>query len=223
MVRTLVKRGDTVLDVGANIGYIATRLAHYVGLEGRVYAWEPVPTTYELLTHVVDRLKLSHVIPVPLGASDCNQRVTMQIPQTAAGGADNLYESKIVTDVDSARALTFTVDAQRIDDWKEGMGIVFSFVKIDVEGHEGAAIRGMMQRLADDHPALLIELSGDPDVPDQETAKLVQSLESLGYSIWYWKDEILKRRQPGDRSVDYFFLTDTHLEQLRCAHIELVP
>src|SRR3989304_3675571 len=45
----VVKPGDSVLDVGANIGYWSTALSAQVGPRGRVYAFEPSPVTLEYL------------------------------------------------------------------------------------------------------------------------------------------------------------------------------
>ena len=41
MVRALVRAGEHVVDVGANVGWYSTMLAELVGLNGRVYAFEP--------------------------------------------------------------------------------------------------------------------------------------------------------------------------------------
>src|SRR6185312_12382199 len=45
----LVRPGSVVIDVGANIGHYTLRLAQLVGPEGRVYAFEPMPKTFDLL------------------------------------------------------------------------------------------------------------------------------------------------------------------------------
>src|SRR5687768_4546875 len=52
VVERVVRRGDVVLDVGANFGFFAYRLARLVGPEGEVHAFEPHPALRENLTRV---------------------------------------------------------------------------------------------------------------------------------------------------------------------------
>src|SRR5262245_22362277 len=46
----LIRRGDAVLDVGANTGYYTLLFSHLAGAHGRVHAFEPVPPTFALLS-----------------------------------------------------------------------------------------------------------------------------------------------------------------------------
>src|SRR5215472_12549003 len=48
-VRSVLKPGDTAVDVGAHIGFFALQMADMVGATGKVYAFEPVDTNADLL------------------------------------------------------------------------------------------------------------------------------------------------------------------------------
>lgn len=49
-----VRQGEVTVDVGANIGLFSVFMGHLVGDGGRVYSYEPVPETYELLQDNVE-------------------------------------------------------------------------------------------------------------------------------------------------------------------------
>jgi predicted methyltransferase len=54
----LVHEGDYVLDIGAYVGWYTRVLSKAVGPEGLVHSFEPIPTTFSLLTYCVHRLRL---------------------------------------------------------------------------------------------------------------------------------------------------------------------
>jgi hypothetical protein len=57
-------------------------------------------------------------------------------------------------------------------------------------------------------------VSGDPDDTGSSSHRLVSSLTRLGYETYWLHARHLVRRQPGDRSVNYFFLTENHRSRL---------
>lgn len=201
VVRRLVAPGDHVVDAGANIGYISLLLSRMVGPQGRVHAFEPVPATFELLSSNLRALGLANVEARPVGVSDAAAEVFMQTPDYDGGG-ENLYESHIVTTPGAG----FSARVAPLD---EQLGDALSrvtFVKIDVEGHELAAIRGASRLLRAARPALLIEVSGEPDAVGN-AATMFDELRSAGYAPYRRTGDVLVPRVAGDREVDYYFLT----------------
>lgn len=61
LLSALLKPGDTVIDAGANIGYISKCLADMVGGRGQVFACEPIPPTFDSLRHAVEKLDLKAI------------------------------------------------------------------------------------------------------------------------------------------------------------------
>lgn len=45
-----VSEGDCVIDIGANVGIFTAALSQLVGPDGHVFAFEPIPETFRLLT-----------------------------------------------------------------------------------------------------------------------------------------------------------------------------
>jgi hypothetical protein len=78
------------------------------------------------------------------------------------------------------------VPLRRLDDLVGPDAARIRFMKIDVEGHEGPVVRGALEILRRSQPALLIEVSGDPDAPASSAARLVQELAALGYRAYWW-------------------------------------
>ena len=206
VVKQLVQPGDCVVDAGANIGYVTLLLSRWVGESGCVYSFEPVPETFEWLSESVRKLKLANVKLQNYGLSDSAQSATMGIPRYASGG-ENLYESRVVEEGRGARfARTVSVSLNTLDALLAGCSRSVSFIKIDVEGHELPAVKGALQVISRDKPALLIEVAGDPDRPDSAAGELFALLMGLGYKPFVGDSGTLRDRRPGEQQGDYFFL-----------------
>ncbi|NCC52927.1 MAG: FkbM family methyltransferase [Spartobacteria bacterium] len=204
-VKRLVGQGDTVLDVGANLGCISKLLSGLVGKTGCVYSLEPVPQTYALLCNNVRRLYMDNVQPLNVAASDRPGRVRMVVP-TYTGGHENIYESRIsLKEGPDDDQHVCMVEARTLDEVTADISGSISFVKIDVEGHELAVLRGAQQLLARQHPALLIEVEGDPDDPDSSAGQLFSLLSEYGYAAYVLLEGNLTLRTKGLHAVDYLF------------------
>ena len=72
LVSVGVRGGETVIDIGANFGYYTYRFSRVVGREGRVYAFEPVPFTFQTLVRV------SRSVGADISRSGSNSNVAPQ-------------------------------------------------------------------------------------------------------------------------------------------------
>jgi FkbM family methyltransferase len=161
-----VSSGDWVVDVGANVGNYCARPSQLVGARGRVFAFEPVPETFELLTANVARLPLRNVTLLNLAASETADLGGMAFPELSTGG-DNRYMAHLTADPSSALSvMCLPVDALQIPRR-------VALVKVDVEGHELEAVRGMRRLLERDHPVLIVE---------GRTPEVASYLAPFGYS-----------------------------------------
>lgn len=217
--------GDCVVDAGANIGYVTLLLSRWVGEAGCVHSFEPVQETFEWLAESVRRLKLANVNLHNCGLSDSAHGATMGIPRYVSGG-ENLYESRIVEEGRGARfARTVNVSLNTLDALLAGSSQRLSFIKIDVEGHELLAVKGALRVISRDKPALLIEVTGDPDRPDLPAGELFALLAGLDYSPFVWDCGKLRERRFGEQQGDYFFL-QKNLPLIPCLiyeEVDLVP
>jgi len=221
IVRNLVKPGDSVIDIGANVGVYSKILSELVGADGHVYSIEPFPPTFEILCYNVRKLRLDNVEPINVAVSDSEAVVTMAIPYDSSG-AETHYRASIVKDQADTRKETTNVQAITIDSrFLKTPGII-SFIKCDVEGHELACIKGATKFLARSQPAWLIEVSGEPDDKDSAAHSVFEILRDQGYFAWWYDGGKLRKRRPGDKSTNYFFLKDNHIDILNKSELKLV-
>lgn len=150
-----VSGGDWVLDVGANVGNYTARLSELVEATGRVFAFEPVPETFELLTANMSRYPLRNITLLNVAASNAFSLGGMKLPPLDEGGA-NPYMAHLTNDGGEVSVVCVPVDSL-------GIERRISLVKVDVEGHELAAVEGMRRLLERDRPVLIIE-GRDPEV-----------------------------------------------------------
>jgi len=183
-VRTLVTRGQAVLDIGAHNGSWSRALAPLTGGEGLVIAFEPVPANLAVLVRKTSRA--GNVVCRGTALSDADGTGVILLPpdtcspSTGAmtGTADHLRGAG------SLRRLE--VRTERIDSVVPGLlaGRRLALVKCDVEGHELQVLEGGLSTLREHRPAVILEIlrekwtDGDPRASG--SARL---LSSLGYAM----------------------------------------
>lgn len=152
-IRKYVAAGDTVYDIGANMGYVSLSLAKRVGPGGWVIAFEPVPKNLELLRMNVENNHLPNVQVFDVAASDRNGKTTIRI-------SDSLAMASLVWHKKDPAAVELEIGTVAIDDLVEaGKFPKPTFIKLDVEGAEGLALQGMSRTVTAAKPVLFIECS----------------------------------------------------------------
>lgn len=218
-VRQLVGAGDTAVDVGANLGVYTHFLSRLVGRHGKVYAFEPVPRTYSLLSWGVRVLGRRNVALSKRAISDHVGDGAMQIPVFKDTGKRNYYMASLVHDTDNVGAGNGLVDIQAttLKDALPQESVPIRFIKCDVEGHELAVFCGSRDVLSSSRPALLVEVNGDLEDGQCPAGQLMQLLAGYGYAPFVFEAGRFRECTPGERHVNYFFLTPDHLKVKRGA------
>ncbi|MGA2101442.1 MAG: FkbM family methyltransferase [Candidatus Sulfotelmatobacter sp.] len=153
IIREHVVPGDTVYDIGANIGYVSLSLAKSVGPTGRVIAFEPVPKNVDDFRESIKINQLANVQLLEFAASDQRGEAVIRI-------AENLSTASLVWHRKNPDALLLTIKTVQIDQLVESGDLGYpKFVKIDVEGAEGSVLKGMQRTVAAAMPVLFIESS----------------------------------------------------------------
>ena len=111
-----VRPGDWVLDVGANVGHYSNRLSELVGPTGRVFAFEPVPQTFEILAANMGRCPLGNITLLNVAASDTMGVVGMSIPRFDTG-LENYYRSSVTTESSALSVMAAPSAGQKAALW----------------------------------------------------------------------------------------------------------
>lgn len=211
IVKYLVKRGQTVVDIGANVGFYTKLLSELVAEDGLVISIEPIPETFSILSSCVSRLGLKNVMLLKYAVSDKNGYAMMEVPKYDTGGF-NYYQSRIIeNNTECASSKNFPVEMKTLDTLLSSCERRIAFIKCDVEGKELAVVKGAVSVITKFRPALLIEVSSDLDYINSTARELFYILQKYGYDAYLFDGRKLRRRQKSDKSINYFFLAFEHL------------
>lgn len=130
-----IHAGDTVLDLGANVGYYTVLAARVVGAEGRVYAFEPDPESFAILEQNVLLNDLTNVVLEQKAVADEAGAITLYLSERNRGG-HRIYETE------EART-AIPIEAVALDDYFGAGQKKIDFVKIDTQGAEASILNGM--------------------------------------------------------------------------------
>ena len=153
-LREFVRLGDTFIDVGANIGMITLLGARCVGTSGIVHSFEPNPVAYGRLKKALADNQISHVTAheVALGERPGELVLNVLLGHTGMGTVGDIepkHRDKITH--------RYTVKVARGDDLLPPYLRGPATIKIDVEGFECQALRGLNDTIRRLKPAVLCE------------------------------------------------------------------
>lgn len=136
-IRKHVKMGDFVLDIGANIGFYAAILSNQTGPQGQVHAFEPDATNFQHLLKNIRNCK--NVTANPLAVSSSNEPIKIYLSK-------ELNVDHRTYPVDDPAGI-LEINATTIDSYlKPGQKV--DFVKMDIQGFEIEALKGMKNTIA---------------------------------------------------------------------------
>jgi len=209
VVKHLVKPGQQVADVGANVGVYTVYLAGLVGEAGHVHAIEPIPETFGVLQYVVRKQKWPHITLYNCAISDTAGSVRMVVPNSE-DGTPNYYMAHLTSAAAQEDKSQLVVEVQALSLDLLLVEPIISFIKCDVEGHELACIRGAQAIIRRSRPAWFIEVSGDPDQTGSNAQRVLDTMSAAGYGCYWYDGSALRSRQAGTHAVNYFILTEQH-------------
>jgi FkbM family methyltransferase len=182
-LRSLIRPGMVIADIGANVGFYAMEMAKSVGPQGRVLAFEPDPFTFRLLQERVNEGSLRNVETYQVALGETSGHATLYC--SAYNRSDNrLSPSHTESHVEECE-----VDVRPLDEFLSARDIHIDGLKIDVQGNEERVLRGAEATLRrgvrwiwiEFSPLLLRGSGSDPE-------RFLEKLDGLGMDLFEVKD-----------------------------------
>ena len=165
LLKENIKQGDIVVDIGANIGYHTLLMAKLVGPKGKVYAFEPEKENFELLKKNIERNGYQNVVLVNKGLGEKEGVLTLYLnPKNKAGHSVFHQHSHWGRQ---------EIEITTLDDFLPKNTKV-DLIKMDIEGAEYAAIKGMRRVLSENNVKVISEFC-------EETVPL--AFRDLGFNV----------------------------------------
>lgn len=173
--KRLIKKGDTIIDIGANLGYYSLLFSRWVGDKGKVYAVEPIQLYNKVFKEFTKGRKNITLLSYALGAEE--KKITL-VTSSRSGyfntGLPHVYDSERDGDIDSQE---FKFEAQMISPAKLfGELERIDFVKCDIEGLEYVVLSEMKDILDKHKPTVQVEVWG------QNKEQVMALFKDLGYT-----------------------------------------
>jgi FkbM family methyltransferase len=168
-----LKTGMTFVDLGANVGFYTFLARSIIGQKGRVFAFEPYPRNAELIRASIGENSFhNNVTLVEAAVSDKNGKASLYLSPDASSENslldlefryDDAKEEVLGKGQQEKRAVT--VDVVTVDDYfeKKVGDTRIDFIKMDIEGSEYRAFKGMSNKVLQDNDRMILMLEFWPN------------------------------------------------------------
>ncbi len=210
-LKNLIKPGDICIDIGAHLGYFTFELSRLAGVQGHVYAIEPMSKFFNTIKNIASNKKLKNISLFQHAMGADTEWVEMGIPQL------NNVKKFAYARVKSTHSYLDYVESEKVknvrgDDLFSSLTRL-DFIKCDVEGLELSVFESFLDSIGKFRPVILCEL--------EEATKrqaLLNLFSEFDYALYYLENKKLKGLSP-DSSIDpvshnYYFIPQIRLQHL---------
>lgn len=202
--KSLVNQGDTVLDIGANVGYYTYLFQQWVGASGHVTSVEPIPQFFDMLVKNHGNHKNVTLLNYALGTEEKNVELVVPGEQkylrTGLAQIDDKQDSESANfrfQAKMKKASELFAPIEKID-----------YIKIDIEGYEIVVLPEMKDIIAKHLPIIQAEIYGT------QRDQIHALLEPMGYTAYELEDGKLVPTHKTKETTfgDLIYFTDKHKE-----------
>lgn len=182
-----IKENDTVLDIGANLGYFTLLFARQVGSLGKVYAFEPEPNLFSLLQKNVKINHYQNVTLINKAVSSQNSSLKLYLSE------NNIGDHRIYDAADGRKFQE--INSIKLDDYFANDIPEIQLIKMDIQGAEYEALLGMTN-LIRQNKTLEIVTEFSPyhlKFAGVEPKQYLELLEKLGFTIYLLQEDGIEK------------------------------
>ncbi len=176
--RQLIRPGDCVLDIGANIGFHTLYFAELVGHKGRVFAFEPILVNYQALIMNLSFNTFKHIQTEQIALGNESKTIHIHVdPSIRNPGSYTLLTH--------GKANTY-IHCLKGDDYVDNKKIGnVNFIKIDVEGYEHEVLKGLKETIINSRPIINFEYDRNYQLKMNDTpADIFSFFDELNYKLY---------------------------------------
>lgn len=209
----IVKSGDSVLDIGANLSYYSYFLAKKIGPSGHLFAVEPIPLFAEIWKrHMKIYPKDSYTLFNCALGNEEKKEVNMSIPIVDGVVRHGLTKIDGQGEDNWGREMEFKVPMHIGDSLFADQKITkLNYLKCDVEGYEQYVIPSLEKTISTFQPLIQIELNGK-----ENRQNVSDFLVKFKYDIYILKENKLNcigTDEIHDYNQDFYFINRNNIQR----------
>lgn len=174
LMKKSIKNGDTVIDIGANVGFYTLFFRSLVGEKGKIISFEPEPNNFSMLKKNIEINNFENIEIFQYALGSEEKKISMKLSESVG---------QHTVDIDG----DLEVRCMKLDDIVEKA----DFIKIDAEGYEVEILNGMKEILKKDIK-LFVEFYYKLLKKNNSPGELLDILLDNNFDIFDARDNLLK-------------------------------
>lgn len=199
-INNYVPNSSVIIDIGAHIGLLSIILGKKAGAKGKVYAFEPTLSTYQILKETIRINGMNdRVIPMNAAVAGEDGKAVFYVTDIKAHNSNSLANNR--RNYGNERGVE--VEVVSVDSFATKRKIdKVDFIKIDAEGAEYGVLKGASKVIEKDRPHMLLALHPNSITNfGDNLSDIWDFVKSRNYHVYYMSKEIDK----------HFFVSQTDL------------